>query len=114
MKADDQQVDKLDRLRKVFSALWLLMALFIGWKIFEDSRRVADLGVKPIHGPLHALPSLLLSSAAAWVTFRKGTMYWVLSLSLIAAIFMAMVFFSGTAWPQPLAQSLTQSSITAP
>jgi hypothetical protein len=95
MKVDDPKVEKLDHLRKVLSALWLLMALFIGWKIFEDSRRVADLGVKPIHVLLQALPSLVLMSAAAWITFRKGTMYWVLSLSLIAAIFMSMIVFFG-------------------
>lgn len=95
MKEDDPKVEKLDRLRKVLSALWLLMALFIGWKIFEDNRRIADLGVKPIHVLFQALPSLVLMSAAAWITFRKGTMYWVLSLSLIAATFLSMIVFFG-------------------
>lgn len=95
MKTEDQKVDTLNRLRKVLSVLWLLIALFIGWKIFEDSRRVADLGVKPIHGLIQALPSFVLMSAAAWITFRKGTMYWVLSLSLIAATFLSMIVFFG-------------------
>lgn len=95
MKADDEMADGSNKLRKVLSALWLLMALLIGWKIFEDSHRISELGVKPIHMLFQAVPSFVLMSAAAWITFRKGTMYWVLSLSLIAAIFLTIVAFGG-------------------
>lgn len=108
MKFEDQKVDTLDRLRKVLSVLWLLIALFIGWKIFANSRRIADLGVKPIHILLQALPSLVLISASAWIAFRRGPIYWILSLSLIAAIFLALVDFFGNGFAE------TTSSVTDP
>ena len=95
MKPEDQKVNAHQRLRRVLSALWLLMALFLGWKIFVDCRRVEGLGLKPIHGFFQVMPSLLLACSAGWVLRKRAKMYWALSLSLIAAAFLTMLVFFG-------------------
>lgn len=95
MKPEDQKVSKHQRLQRVFTAVWLLMAVFLGWKIFDDCRRVEGLGLKPINWGFQIMPSLLLTGAAGWILRRRATMYWVLSLSLIASTFLAMIAFFG-------------------
>jgi hypothetical protein len=108
MKPEDQKVTAHQRLQRVFSAIWLLLAVFVGWKIFADCQRIEGLGLKPINWGFQVMPSLVLACAAGWILCRRAAMYWVLSLSLIAATFLSMIAFFGNGMAE------TTGSVTDP